>query len=117
MLKVLFDEDFNGPILSGIRRRRPDLDILRCLDAGLSGRADPEILAFAAAEGRMVISHGLRTMPGYAVERIDAGLPMPGIFIVPRRLSRRDVIDEILILIEDSRPDDWDNIVTFLPIL
>jgi hypothetical protein len=117
MIRVLFDEDFDGPIQHGLRRQRPDLDMTRCQDVGLSGLEDPEVLAFAADEQRVVISHDARTMPLFALERVESALQMPGVYIVPRRLSRRDVIEELLILIEDSVPEDWDSVVAFLPIL
>jgi hypothetical protein len=40
------------------------------------------------------------------------------VIVVPtiRRLTRREVIKELLILIEYSPPEDWDRIVAFLPI-
>jgi hypothetical protein len=117
MVKVLFDEDFDGGIQNGIRRRRPDFDLLRAQDAGLSGQVDPVVLAHAAQHNRIVISHDRRSMPRFAIDRIEAGQSMPGLFIVSRLLARRNVIQELLILIEDSRPEDWNSRIAYLPIL
>jgi hypothetical protein len=37
MIPLAADENFNADILRGLLRRRPDLDIARVQDAGLSG--------------------------------------------------------------------------------
>ena len=41
---------------------------------------DPDILARAAAEGRIVLTHDRNTMTGFAATRVNAGQPMPGLF-------------------------------------
>jgi Uma2 family endonuclease len=41
VLAFLADENFNRRIVHGLRRRRPDLDIVRVQDVGLSGANDP----------------------------------------------------------------------------
>ena len=117
MIKVLFDEDIDGGIVNGIRRRRPDFDAIRAVDSGLAGRTDFEVLEFASTTGRVVISCDRRTMRGTAIDRIGAGISMPGLILVPRSVSRRDVISELLVLIEDSEPEDWINSIAFLPYL
>jgi hypothetical protein len=44
VLPLLTDENFNGDIVRGLRRRRPEIDLLRVQDVGLSGALDPPIL-------------------------------------------------------------------------
>jgi hypothetical protein len=51
MLRLATDEDFNNRIVRGLLRRQPDLDILRVQDAGLAGKKDDEVLAWASTEG------------------------------------------------------------------
>ena len=43
MVRFLADENFNNAILRGLLRRKPDIDIVRVQDVGLSGASDPEI--------------------------------------------------------------------------
>ncbi len=57
MVRFLADENFNNAILRGLLRRKPDIDIVRVQDVGLSGASDPEILAWAAREDRLVLTH------------------------------------------------------------
>src|SRR5436853_7712045 len=73
MLKLATDENFNNSILRGLLRRRPDLDIIRVQDAGLSGADDPIVLDWAATEGRVLLTHDAATITKYAFERINAG--------------------------------------------
>jgi len=48
MLRLAADENFNNDIVRGLLRRKPDLDIVRVQDVGLSGADDPTILEWAA---------------------------------------------------------------------
>jgi hypothetical protein len=41
VLKLVSDENFNGDILRGLFRRRPDLDVVRVQDVGLSATPTP----------------------------------------------------------------------------
>ncbi|MGH7826169.1 MAG: DUF5615 family PIN-like protein [Candidatus Binatia bacterium] len=60
-VKYLFDEDFNGRIVRGVRRRTSDLNTMTVQEADLSDASDPVVLEWAATEGRVVISHDHRT--------------------------------------------------------
>ncbi len=53
MLRLLADENLDGNIVRGLRRKLPAVDLVRVQDVGLSGLADAEILAWAAAEHRV----------------------------------------------------------------
>ena len=56
MLRLLADENLNNNIIRALRMREPELDILRVQDVGLAGQDDPTILAWAAAEQRLVVT-------------------------------------------------------------
>ena len=63
MLRLAADENFNNDIVRGLLRRRPDLDIVRVQDVGLSGADDPAILEWAAREGRVQPRARIRVAP------------------------------------------------------
>src|SRR5689334_13773269 len=107
MLRLVTDEDFNKRVLAGLLARRPDLDIVRMQDVGLRGAADPDVLAWAAREGRIVLTHDVATMPNHAYERIASGDALPGLFVVPQTLTIGDAIEELILLIECSLDDEW----------
>jgi hypothetical protein len=44
VIRLLADENFNGIVVRGLLQRKPDLDIIRVPEAGLTGAPDPEVL-------------------------------------------------------------------------
>ena len=70
MLRLLSDENFNGDIIRGLFLRQPDIELLRVQDVGLREVDDPEILCWAAANDRIVLTHDRATMPDFAYERL-----------------------------------------------
>lgn len=115
MLRMLADMNFNGKILRGVARRSPNVDIVRAQDVGLSRADDPTILGWAADNQRAVLTHDVRTMTRYALDRVRQGLPMPGVFEVRRRVSAQVVIEEIVLLGECSLDGEWEGQVLYLP--
>lgn len=116
MLRLATDEDFNNRILRGLLRRKPDLDIVRIQDAGLLGKGDAEVLDWAAAEGRVLLTHDVTTMNQHVDDRIAAGLPMPGVFEVSQEMPIGLAIEEILFVAEYSLADEWEGQIRFLPL-
>jgi Domain of unknown function (DUF5615) len=116
MLLLAADENFNGNIVRGLFRRQPALDLVRLQDAGLSGADDPVVLAWAAQEGRVILTHDVSTITRYAYERVQEGQPMPGVFEVSRNLPIGGAIDEILLLAECSLEGEWEGQVRYLPL-
>jgi predicted nuclease of predicted toxin-antitoxin system len=116
MLRFLADENLKGDITRGLLRRQPDLDLVRVQDVGLIGADDRTIVAWAAAQVRIVLTHDRATMPAIAYERVTAGEPMSGVFIVPRRLAVRQAIDELLLLATCTEDAEWAGRVLHLPL-
>jgi predicted nuclease of predicted toxin-antitoxin system len=116
MLKLLTDENFNGDIVRGLLLRQPDLDIVRVQDVGLAGADDPEILAWADKENRIVLTHDRATMADFAYERVAAGEGMPGVFILNDRFPVGQAIQEILLMVAGSEPAEWSGRAVHLPL-
>lgn len=116
MLRLLADEDFDNDILRGVFRRVPAVDLVRAQDVGLAETLDPLVLEAAAEEGRVVLSHDVSTMRPAAYERVAAGLPMPGLFLVPQSMPIGTAIEELVILVECSREGEWEGRVEYLPL-
>jgi len=116
MLRLLIDEDFHGHIVRGKMRSQPMIELVRVQDAGLLGAPDPEVLAWAARQGRIVVTHDRATMPSFAAERVNSKEPMPGLFVVPRTTRIRQAIEELLLLAMNTDPNEWTDIVLYLPL-
>jgi predicted nuclease of predicted toxin-antitoxin system len=85
-------------------------------NVGLSATPDPEILAWAAAEGRILLTHDRDTMPNFANERVRAGQPMPGVFLVSNRMPLGQAIDELLLAIACLSLEECKDCVRFFPL-
>ena len=114
MIRFLADENFRVPILVGLRRRQPDLDIVHIHELGMDETPDPDILVWAAAENRVVITHDAGTMPDYAYQRLRDGLPMPGMVVVPSTMPIGQAIEGLLLITGGSFADEWANLVRYL---
>lgn len=66
-MKVRFqaDADLKHAIVNATLRREPTLDFQTAAAADLAGRDDSEVLAIAARDGRVLVSHDHRTMPSH----------------------------------------------------
>lgn len=116
MLSLLSDENFNGDIVRGLFLRQPNLDLLRVQDVGLREVDDPAILAWAASNERILLTHDRATMPDFAYDRLVRGEPMAGMFVVNDRMPIRQAIDELSLLIDCSEQEEWNGIVLYLPL-
>lgn len=116
MLRLLADENFNGDIVRGLLLRRPDLDLVRVQDVGLRNAEDPDILAWAADNNRIVLTHDRATMADFAYERVVAGEPMPGVFVINDRFPIGAAIHEIVLMIECSEQSEWSGRVAHIPL-
>lgn len=116
MVRLVSDENFNGAIVRGLLRRHPGLDLVRVQDVGLMETPDPDILEWAAGQGRVLLSHDVSTVPPAAYQRVGDGKPMHGVFILPDRMPIGQAIDEILFLALEVAPDEWKDQVLFLPV-
>jgi hypothetical protein len=116
MLRLLADENFNGDILRGLMLRQRNLDVVRVQDVGLSGVDDPDVLAWAAENDRIVLTHDRATLPDYAFERIAAGDAMAGVFIVNDRFPVGRAIEELLLMVECTEQAEWSGRAVHIPL-
>ena len=116
MLSLLSDENFNGDIVRGLFLRQPNLDLIRVQDVGLQEVDDPTILAWAAVNERIILTHDRATMPDFAYNRLVRGESMVGMFVVNDRMPVRQAIDELLLIIDCTEQVEWKGIVLYLPL-
>jgi len=115
MLRLVSDEDVHDDIIRGLRRRDPALDIVRVQDVGLDHTPDPIILEWAADNERVLVTGDLNTMVGFAWGRVQAGLPMPGVFALLENAGIGRVIDDILLMAQCYDVDDVKDQVLYVP--
>ncbi len=117
MLRLASDADVHGEIVRGLRRRVPEIDLVRAQDALPEGTPDPEVLAWAGAENRVLITNDRNTMVGFAYQRVVAREVVPGLIVTTNEQSIGSAIDDIL-LIAECMPEEEirDQVVVYLPL-
>ena len=113
--RFLADADLNKAIVSGVLRREPSIDFLTAKAAGLRRMKDLEVLALAARQQRVLVSHDVGTMPANFRRFTRAGNRSPGVFLVPQTLDIGTAIDELLLIWLASEASEWENRLEWLP--
>ena len=116
MTKVRFqaEADLRQAIVSGLARRRPDLDFQSANRANLEGIRDSEVLAIAAREGRVLVTHDRKMMPTEFGQFI-LSRQSSGVLILSQKLPTSEAIDELILVWEASIAEEWNNQIMTLP--
>ena len=115
MVRFLADASLHHGIVSGCLRREPTLDFLSANDAKLEGVGDPDVLAFAARENRIVVTSDLKTMPKHFGDFLEAHGSCPGVFLVKQSTPLADVIEDLIMVWAASDAEDWRNRIIEIP--
>jgi hypothetical protein len=115
-VRFLADADLNKAIVSGVLRREPPVDFLTAQAAGLRRMTDPKVLALAAEQQRVLVSHDAGTMPAYFRAFRNAGNHSAGVFLVPQTLDVGAAIEELLLIWRASEAAEWENQLVWLPL-
>lgn len=115
MLRFLADENVRGPVISGILRRQPDLDLIRAVDVHLGNTSDETILEWAAQNERILLTRDNATMIGFIRDRVSKGLHMPGAIVLRERATHRQQIESVIMVALASESFEWMNRIEFLP--
>jgi hypothetical protein len=115
--RLVSDQNFHEGIVTGLLRQHPEFDLVRLRDEGMMRANDPEVLAWAAENQRIVLTHDRQTMPGHAFERIAQGLLMPGVIVVDTQASIGKAIEDITMLVLCClHEDEWEDQVLYVPL-
>jgi hypothetical protein len=116
VIKLASDENFDGDVVRGLLRRVPELDIVRVQNVNLAGSPDPAILAWAAVENRVLLTHDRHTITNFAYERLIAGETMPGVFLVSNLMPKGQAVDELSWVVHCLSEDDCKDQVKYFPL-
>lgn len=115
-MKFLADENFDNDILRALWLKRSDADIVRVQDIPeILGADDPDVLEWATQDNRILLTHDVQTMTKFAYERVAANQKMLGVFEVKRNAPIANIVDDLLLVIDYSDPEEWENQVKYLP--
>lgn len=112
-MKIRFqaDNDFNGRVLRALLRLAPAIDLQTAPALGFHlGTPDEQVLALAAAEGRVLLSHDAKTMPYHFADFIATNTS-PGLILVSRKLSIGQAANELHLVWEASEAEEYVNCI------
>ena len=115
MIRFMADADLKGAIVRGCRRREPTMDFLSANDSKLEGVSDPDVLALAAGENRIVVSHDFQTMPRHYANFLQAHGSSPGL-ILSQHLPVGEAVDELVLIWGASEAEEWQNRIATIPL-
>jgi Domain of unknown function (DUF5615) len=116
VVPLLADEHIPPALVEGARARQPALNIIYVQDATLGGTLDPDLLEWAAANNRAVVTFDRNTLVAAAFSRINAGRPMTGVIVIDDQMPIARAIDELLIVAECSLSNELHGRVVFIPL-
>ena len=114
--RLLADHDLNDAIVDGVRRIDPSAVFLKARDVGYDRLPDADLLARAADDGLIVVSHDVNTLTAAAKLRIASGLPMAGVLIARQTAAVGPVIADLSDVLDISEAEEWRDEVNFLPL-
>jgi predicted nuclease of predicted toxin-antitoxin system len=118
MTKVRFqaDADLKQAIVTGVIRRQPSLDFQSANEAKLEDMKDPEVLALAARNNRVLVTHDRKTMP-IEFGRFIMSQTSSGVLILSQSLPISDAINTLILIWEASEAQEWIDSDHVAPIL
>ena len=116
-MKIRFqaDADLNQIIVKATLRLEPGIDFQTAHAGGLANLDDATVLKRAAEQGRIVVSHDRKTMPGHFGQFILSE-KSPGLLIVSQKLPVYRVAEDLFLIWSASKPEEWVNRIRSLPI-
>jgi predicted nuclease of predicted toxin-antitoxin system len=115
LIRFLADADLNEDIVTGLVRLEPRINFQTAQAANLRELSDPEVLAMAAQENRILVTHDRRTMPHHFADFI-LRQSSPGVFVIAQSISVRVAIEELLLVWTASDSEEWVNLIVSLPL-
>jgi hypothetical protein len=113
--RFLADADLKRAIFSGVKRREPSVDFLSAQAAELEEIEDSGVLAIAATEGRILVSHDFGTMPRHFRDFVFRR-HSPGVFLISQALPIGVAVESLVEIWAASDSGEWENQLTYLPL-
>lgn len=91
------------------------MDFLSANEAKLEGVPDQDVLALAAEQARILVTHDRQTMPWHFAEILMSGRSCPGVFLVSQHAPIAEVIDALVLIWAGSDAEEWNNRIVNIP--
>jgi hypothetical protein len=92
------------------------MDFMSANQARLEGVSDLAVLALAADQDRILVSHDFHTMPRHFAVFVQAHGSSPGVLLVPQYLPIREAIEELVLIWGASSAGEWVDRILKIPL-
>lgn len=119
-IRFLLDEQLRGPLWWAIERHNArgqyPIDAVRVGDPPdlPLGTSDPDILVWAEGADRILVSVDRSTLPDHLDAHLKAEHHSPGVLLLRRGSSWREVLTLLELIAHASEPDEWRDQITWL---
>jgi hypothetical protein len=108
------DADLNEDIVAGVQRRAPEIDFQTADELELANLPDPDVLALAAQEVRILVTHDRRTMPAHFGKFIENNTS-PGLIVISQRTDILSAIEGLILIWMASEAEEYVNSILTIP--
>lgn len=110
------DEHIPGAVVRGVRRRESSVQIFVIGQANAPNKHtdDPDLLLWIEERGCLLVTNNRSSMPDHLREHLATGHHIPGILVVPRRLSLGNLIEKLLLIWGASFPGEYQDQIVYL---
>lgn len=94
-------------------------EVLKNVFPMMSQPASAEIRCRQSPSRSVPLTRGTTPRPTHgelAIELLRSGLPMSGVIEIPEGVPRAAIIDELILIAGASEPDEWTDVVRYLPL-
>jgi len=115
----LLDENMaHRTIRKLLLQREPGIRILAVGQPGVPpiGAPDPALLVWIEEQDCLLVTRNRASMSVHLRDHLTAGRHVPGIFIVPQRMTPWQVSDQLYLIWGASLPDEYQDQIVYLPL-
>ena len=115
--RFLLDENIEGAILRQMRRRYPAIEVVAVgqLNAPDFQTPDIELLSWIEENSYILVTNDRRSMPDHLVEHYDKGGQLPGVFLIRRQATIRQVVEFLELVWIASDMGEYQDVILYIP--
>ena len=114
-LRFQADADLNQKIVSATVRLEPAIDFRSAVDGALAGLDDATVLASAAADGRVLVTHDMKTMPRHFGDFVQT-TSSPGVIVLPQRMPIGEAAENLILIWSATQTAEWIDRIYVVPL-
>ena len=120
-LKYLIDEHLRGRFTQSLVERGHaegcPVNVVETggMEAPPLGTKDPQLLRWAEARDRLIISLDRNSLPAHLEHHLAAGFTSPGILFIRRQCPWDEILHSLLLLAAAGDPEDYRDRCTYIP--